>query len=183
MTISRRARLMIVSAGVLCGLLVVRTNARGATGETPAANPACAGIEKNAALSIAASTRSVSITLVNRDKATLWVPEKAGVSSLDSEARLATIWYGYFPERYGQLSLDYVIQPMRKVAPKQTSRWTFIPSQDRLINKLVPGYLFKVRMRVALKAFASEGRAGMKRLNALLADSCVIEASARVPSK
>ncbi|MBI5243266.1 MAG: hypothetical protein HY922_06200 [Elusimicrobia bacterium] len=182
--ISRRVMLLVLFACVLSGFLVFEAKAHSETKETLDSNPACARIRTNAALSVTASTRSLNITLVNNDQVPLWVPQTEDTYRIGAKTRVTTIWYGYFQEAYpGHISLHYVIEPMRKIGPKQTNHWTFTPSPGAPFDSLVPGFLVRVRMRVALKAFASEGRAGMKRLNALLAESCVIETSARMPSK
>ena len=171
---------MVVFFGLLFNLLSMGRDARGQNNEKP--NPACERILKNMTLDVVASTRSFSITLLNRNQVALWAPPSANSFIFDDETKAAILSFGYFQELFtGSLRLHYVIQPMRQIGPKQKSRWDIKPIPDTLVDTIVPHSLIMVRMRVALRKFVGKGWGDHRQLPALLKDSCVIEVTSKVP--
>lgn len=185
MTISRRAMLMIVSAGVLSGSLIAVTNAFSETAKIPGVNAACDGILNNAELNISTQGKIISMMLHNRSQVSLWVPqEKEPLYGYNTETKRATIWHGYSLEVHGGLAGHYRIPPMQKVGLKQKYRWK-LNSSKLITAVMAPGFSIEVKVRVALRAFsASKNQEEAKRvLPTYLAESCVLKASAVVTPK
>jgi|SRR5919205_131561 hypothetical protein len=118
--------------------------------------------------------RRAHVVFGNHTSAPLWFPEESEPGyHFDKESGTVTVSFGFFEELYGRYRAQYMIPPMRAVAPGREYRLE-IKDRDLVARLSEADVRARLQARVALKAIEHSNVRGGQDLDSYLRESCVV---------